>query len=83
MSPGVGQSEYMGMDDYGDEDEVGSCCSADLLLPDKEVLLDNTLYFFAMHFVPGVAGVDGQNQRETGEEHQAAGSGGKTRKCSR
>lgn len=35
----------MGMDDYGDEDEVGTCRLADLLLPDKEVLLDNMLYF--------------------------------------
>lgn len=69
MSPGVGQSDYMGMDDYGDEDEVGTCCSADLLLPDKEVLLDYMLYFAATHFFLGVACVDGQNQRETGEEH--------------
>lgn len=30
----------------------------------------------------GVAGMDRQNQWETGEKHQTAGSGGKTRKCS-
>lgn len=29
----------MGMDDYGDEDEVDTCFSADLLLPDQQVMM--------------------------------------------
>lgn len=32
---------------------------------------------------PGLAGVDGQDQRAAREEHQAAGSGGQTRQRSR
>lgn len=29
----------MGMDDYGDEDEVDTCFSVDLLLPDQQVMM--------------------------------------------
>lgn len=29
----------MGMDDYGDEDEVETCFSVDLLLPDPQVMM--------------------------------------------
>lgn len=89
----------MGMDDYGDEDEVQTCFSSFFSLTGKTKqiyvlvhpppvlrLLCGKFTEFSGSLVSflllGLAGVDGQNQRETGEEHQTASTGGQTRQRS-
>ena len=84
----------MGMDDYGDEDEVNLPARLFIFYSLNCINCTKTVFNFTgrhlclislvllLSLPAGVAGVDRQDQRETGEEHQTAGSGGKTRKCS-